>query len=201
MKKKHIVAHMLLGIIILLVSYTGHQLIYLPLVEDYDFETVTKVTNDEYHNPFYLKFHWITDDELQVGNEIDLSLIVTGLPYTPDNSTKNISLEFNEKYLNFWDEYSEKPLPHNILTLKLNWEKNYFYSEPIKIRFIVPTNVPAMFCDDNIPTCFEIENIIHPAPHDLEVQIQTNRIGVGISLMLVILSAVIIWSRITFESK
>jgi len=200
MKTKHIPAHIILGIIIVAVSWTGYNLIYLPFVEYYDFNTITKVSNDKYPDPIYLKFNWVTIDELQVGNDVDISLIVTGLPYS-SNNTKNISLEFNEKYLNFWDKYSDKPLPHNKLILKQNLEENYFYSEPIKIRFIVPTDVPATFCDDNIQTCFEIENIIHPAPHDLEVQIQTNRIALGVSFMLVILSSVIVWYKFTLASK
>jgi len=200
MKKIHIIPHVILGLVIAVVLYTGYNLIYLPFVDDYNFETITKVSKEIYPEPIYLKFNWTTIDELQVGNDVDISLIVTGLPHSY-NDTKNISLEFNEKYLNFWDEFSDKPLPYNMLILKPNEEKNYFYSEPIKIRFIVPTDVPATFCDENIPTCFEIENIIHPAPHDLEVQIETNRIALGVSLMLVILSSVIVWYKFTLGTK
>jgi len=148
MKKKHIIVHFFFVVMIVAVFYAGYDWIYLPFVDDYNFETITKVSNDIYPNPIYLNFNWTTIDELQVGNDIDISLIVTGLPYSYNN-TKNISLEFNEKYLNFWDKYSDKPLPHNKLILKPHGEEKYFYSELIKIRFIIPVDVPATFCDDN----------------------------------------------------
>lgn len=201
MKKSHIIAHTILVIIIIIVIYVGYDRIYKPFTEDYDFFTIIKVSN-QYTNPIYLKFYYVTDDELQVGNEIDINVIITGLPYNQENSTsKEISLEFDEKYLNFWDENSNDPLHYNKLILKPNLEDNYFYSDPIKIRFIVPVDIPATFCDNNIPKCFEIENIIHPAPHDLAVQIETNKISLGVSLMLVILSSTIVWFRFTLDNK
>jgi len=184
-----------------IVAYLGYEWIYVPFTTDYSFETITKVSN-EYANPIHITFHWVTEDELQVGKDIDIDITVKGLPYTQENEPlEKITLEFDEIYLNFWDEYSDQPLPSNLLVLQSNWENNSFVSDPIKIRFIVPTDVPVEFCDYNIPKCFEIPNIIHPAPHDLAVQLQTNRVGLGLSLMLALLSSVIIWSRIKFDSK
>ena len=201
MKSSHIIVHVILGIVIIGVIVVGHDLIYKPLTEDYDFFTTTRVSN-QYSEPIYLEFYWNTEDELQVGNDVDISVIVTGLPYASDNlPPKEISLEFDEKFLNFWDEYSKNPLSQNKLILQYNLERNYFYSDHIKLRFIVPTDISATFCDGNVPKCFEIKNIIHPAPHDLEIQIQTNKIGLGVSLLLVVLSTAIIWSRITLNNQ
>ena len=69
----------------------------------------------------------------------------------------------------------------------------------IKIRFIIPENIHLNFCDSNLGKCMQVDKIIHPAPHDLAVQIDTNRIGIGISLLVAIFSCIIIWSKIRPE--
>lgn len=200
LNKKHI-ADIILIIVILSVGYLLYDWIYTPFSTDYSFETITKVTT-EYPNPIYITFHWVTEDELQVGKDIDIDVSIKGLPYSQTNKTlEKITIEFDEIYLNFWDKYSDEPLSSNLLSLGPNWDENTFTSEPIKIRFIIPTDITIEFCDYNIPKCFEIPNIIHPAPHDLAVQILNSRIALGLSLMLVILSSVIIWSRIKYDSK
>lgn len=57
-----------------------------------------------------------------------------------------------------------------------------------------------MFCDYNLEnSCTNLENVIRPAPHDLAVQIDTNRIGLAVSLLVLILSIVIVWS--TFRNR
>jgi len=201
MNKKHLASDLVLIAIIAIVTYLGYEWIYVPFVTTYNFETITKVSS-EYSNPIYITFHWVTEDELQVGKDIDVDATVKGLPYLSTNKTlEKITIEFDEIYLNFWDADSNEPLSSNLLLLEPNWNENSFNSKPIKIRFIIPTDIPAEFCDYNIPKCFEIPNIIHPAPHDLAVQLQTNRIGLGISFMLAVLSSVIVWSRIRFDSK
>jgi len=201
MKKKSISAHIGLLIVILVIGILAYDWIYEPMTNDYSFTTIAKVSN-EYENPLYFTFNWITKDELQVGKEILLEVQITGLPYSKNNtSTKPISLEIDEKHLNFWDEFSTEPLPTNVMFFKYDLEEDHFYSEPINLRFIIPTNINMMFCDENIPKCIDILNVIHPAPHDLAVQLETNRVGLGISLMLVLLSSAIIWSRIAFDTN
>ena len=201
MKKRTIVAHVGLTMIVIVIGSLAYAWLYVPMANDYSFTTITKVSN-EYEKPIYFTFDWTTEDELQVGKEIQLEAKITGLPYSKNNtSIKPISLEINEKFLNFWDEFSTKPLSTNVMIFKYDSESNYFYSEPITVRFIIPTDISMLFCDENIPKCVKILNVIHPAPHDLAVQLETNRIGLGISLMLALLSSVIVWSKIAFDTN
>lgn len=199
MRKRTIGAHIGLSIIVIAVIISVFNWIYVPMNTNYSFTTITKVSNG-YEDPLYFTYFWTTEDELQVGKEIQLEVQITGLPYSENNtSIKQISLEIDEKLLNFWNEFSTEPLPTNVMIFKHDLESNYFYSESMNIRFIIPTTINMTFCDENIPKCIDIPNVIHPAPHDLAVQLETNRVGLGISLMLVILSSVIVWSRIVFN--
>jgi len=200
-RNKTIGAHFVLALVIVVVSALAYDWIYDPITNDYSFTTITKVSN-EYEVPLYFTFFWTTEDELQVGKEIQLEVQITGLPYSENNTaTKQISLEIAEKFLNFWDEFSIEPLSTNVMIFKYDLESDYFYSESLNLRFIVPTAINMTFCDKNIPKCINIPNVIHPAPHNLAVQLETNRVGLGISLVLIILSSVIVWSRIAFDSS
>ncbi len=198
MRKRTIGAHVGLAVVVFVIGILAFDWIYVPMNTDYPFTTITKVSNG-YEDPLYFTYFWTTKDELQVGTEIQLKVQIIGLPYSENNtSIKRISLEIDEKFLNFWDEFSTEPLSTNVMIFKHDLESDYFYSEPITLRFIIPTVVNMTFCDENISQCIDIPNVIHPAPHNLAAQLETNRVGLGISLMLVILSSVIIWSRIAF---
>jgi len=197
MKKKTGKRLFIAGIITL--GIIGAILIGSPYFLPNPFNTFYKIS-DIYEEPIYLKFHWITDNELQVGKTIKLSAEIRGLPYT--NQSKpipTIKIRFNERELNYLhvdeDRLGERTYEKDYLTFVPNWEKNIFESaEDIGIRFIVPTDISVLYCDDTLEQiCKKIEKIIHPAPHDLAVQIRNNQIGIAVSLVIAGFSCVIIW--------
>ena len=66
-----------------------------------DVKTVTKVS-ELYEEPIFLTFHWLTADEIQVGNLITLDIEIRNLPYNSNMMLENISIRFYEEQLNFW---------------------------------------------------------------------------------------------------
>lgn len=197
---KHAVSDVTLGIVIVIVLFYVNELVYEPLTEPYKFKTVTKVS-EQYDQPIYFTFEWETADELQVGNLVKFSSEIRGLPYSEsDEPLKDIILKFDERQLNYWS-YENDKVNHGILQkdsiiFQPIWKENVFRSDEVDIRFIIPTDIALEFCDMNVQRCMLIENVIHPAPHDLEVQIETNRIGLGLTLALAAFSCTIVWSRL-----
>ena len=182
------------------ISFLFLLFIIVPLLTPYDFVTVAKVS-DEYPEPIYFTFHWVTEDELQVGKLITFDAKLRGLPYTQTNfPSQDIKLTFDERQLNYWsnktDTQNNEILQYDSLIFRPNWENEFFETGEIVIRFIVPTYIQLELCDKNIPKCFFIENVIYPAPFDLYVQIETKRIAIGITLAIAVFSCFIIWSRI-----
>ena len=99
MKKKNGNTLLIAGISILVAL--GIYWIVVPYAQPNPFNTFYKVS-DIYDDPIYMKFHWITDNELQVGKPIKLSVEIRELPYT--NQSKpipNIEIRFNENELNY----------------------------------------------------------------------------------------------------
>lgn len=186
-------------VIIIIVNYT-FDLVYKPWVEDYEFKTVYKLS-DEYEQPIYFTFNWKTEDELQVGKPVTFWSELRGLPYTnTTESLKEITLNFDERQLNYWsyegDKINNEILDKDSIIFQPYWEENVFISDKVVVRFILPTNISLKFCDRNQGECIILEDIIHPAPHDLAVQIDTNRIGLGLTLVLAGFSCTIIWARL-----
>ena len=174
--------------------------IIVPFLTTYDFVTVAKVS-EEYQEPIYFTFHWVTEDELQVGKLITFDAKLRGLPYTKANlPLQDIELKFDERQLNYWsnktDSQNNEILQYDSLIFRPDWENGFFETSEIDIRFIVPTYIQLEICDKNIPKCFFIENVIYPAPFDLYVQIETKRIAIGITFAIAIFSCLIIWMRI-----
>lgn len=195
-----ILADILLIISILIIGILFYIWIYEPLSKDYNFVTITKIPN-KYNKPVFLIFHWSTEDELQVGKRIKVHADIQGLPYSSENkSLQKIEVKFDQSTLNYNDESNNSftsILQADSLLFEPNWKKNQFYSNEINIRFITPTDVSIEFCDYNIqPACTNVKKIIHPAPHDLYVQIQNNRINLGVSLVVILLSAITVWATL-----
>lgn len=183
-----------------IISFLFLFFIIVPFITPYDFVTITKVS-EQYPEPIYFTFHWVTEDELQVGKLITFDAKLRGLPYTPaDLPLQDIELKFDERQLNYWsnkrDTQNNEILQYDFLIFRPNWENEFFETGEIDIRFIVPTDIRLEFCDQNIPNCFFIENVIHPAPYDLYVQIETKRVAIGITFAIAIFSCLIIWTRI-----
>lgn len=189
---------LILGLSIIFVI--GFFLIIYPLYTPLDVETIRKVS-EIYPEPIHLIFHWITDDEIQVGKLITLDVKVKGLQYFQNSTLKKVEIVFNERQINYWydkdDPRQNKFEQADQITLKPNWNYNVFESNKINLRFIVPENISIQFCDYNIePSCHTIENIIQPAPYDLASQIDSNRIIITLSLIIASLSFIVVWSRI-----
>ena len=210
MNHRKLVADISLIVVIIIIGGLLTFWIFNPMSTDYEFQTITKVS-EPYENPIYLIFHWKTEDELQVGNLITLWIEIKGLPYLPEDDLDKIKVNFLEKDLNYFNSETDLILPSDSFEFNPDWDNKVFRSNESDLRFIVPNNISIQYCDYNqINSCMIIENIIHPAPHDLAVQINTNKIGLAISLILLLLSAVIVWrtlrstyveNRVIFESE
>lgn len=181
-----------LGIFLIL----GIIWIAIPYNENYQFVTVVK-NSDIYDEPIFLILHWETEDELQVGKPIKLFAEIEGLPYSLNETSKNIEIVFNEEEMNFFKIEEDDSIYYfkDRLTFKPD-SNGKFISDAMNFRFIVPKDISIDYCDYNLPNCVEMKNIIHPAPHDLAVQLDTNRIGIGVSLVVASFSSIVVWSRL-----
>ena len=164
-----------------------------------DVKTVAKISNI-YNKPIYLTFHWITHDQIQVGNLITLDVQARDLPYNKNMTMPNIEIHFNESQLNYWtnsiDTQNHEISTKDYLILKPDWENGVFKSDEMNLRFIIPSDISVDFCDSNLkPSCKEVPTIMHPAAYDLENRIDTNRIQIALSLVTVSLSGIVVWSR------
>ncbi len=195
---KKIVGNFLLIEAISIIVALGISWILIPYVEPNPFNTFYKVS-DIYDEPIFIKFHWFQDNELQVGKPIKLMAEIRDLPYTNQSQPiPNIEIRFNENELNYLhadeNRLGNRTYEKDFLSFVPDWENKVFTSDEIGIRFIVPTDISVDFCDNKLePECKEIKNIIHPAPHDLAIQIVNNQTGIALSLVVAGFSCVIIW--------
>ena len=210
MNFRQIIADASLIFVICAIFYFFMVWIYQPMNDDYEFQTITKIS-DVYADPIYLIFNWKTGDELQVGKLVTVWVEIRDLPYTDKDNLHDIEILFFEHDLNYFNSQSDLILPSSNLVFIPNWQQNIFISTPIDIRFISPSDITIQFCDYNLSdSCFPVHNIIRPAPHALAIQVDTNRIGLGISLIIPLLSSIIVWAtlrnrfienKIIFESE
>ena len=175
--------------------------ILVPYFLPYPFSTFAKVSGI-YDEPIIIMINWESENELQVGKPVKLSMELRDLPYSNSSiPLEDIIIRFDERDLNYLDPNEDRTgdITYNkdFLTFTPDWESGIFKSDEIRIRFIVPTDIAVEFCDPNLTSeCTKIEKIIHPAPHDLAIQIQNNQIGIGVSLVIASFSIVIIWNRL-----
>jgi len=184
-----------------IILFFGILLILIPIITPYPFTTFTKVSGI-YDETITIKINWEPEDELQVGKPTKVSMELRDLPYR--NFTlplEDITIHFDERDLNYL--HPDEPRTGDItydkdfLTFTLDGNSNYVESDYIWIRFIVPTDIAVKFCDPNLKSeCETIEKIIHPAPHDLAIQIRNNQIGIAVSLIIASFSLVIIWNNL-----
>jgi len=182
-------------------------LVVEPSINDTKFKTVTKVS-EIYDEPIFFTFNWITNDELQVGKLVTLSIDVQGLPHN-ENATKNIEIKFDEKQINYWEDEGswnsfnfkelqrQKEFPEkDLVQLEPNSDYSVFSSEIFNLRFISPQDISIQYCDYNLESsCHQIENIIHPAPYDIDSQIQSNRIVITMAIITASFSLIVVWLR------
>ena len=197
MKKKNVADSLLITAIVIF-FFLGLWWIVYPTYTPYEAETVTKDSR-LYNEPIYLTLHWKTDDEIQVGKMITLWVEIRGLPY--NETSKDIEMQFNEKQLNYFssddDVQNNKISQTDRIKFTYNSDQKTFQSELINLRFIIPTDISVELCDYNLQNpCNTIEDIIHPAPYDLASRIETNRISIGVSLVVAAFSSLVVWSRL-----
>ncbi|MCH7647097.1 MAG: hypothetical protein IIA83_00610 [Thaumarchaeota archaeon] len=178
----------------------GLFLVLIPIITLLDVETVSKVSGI-YDEPIFLTFHWITDDEIQVGKLITFDVQVHNLPYTKNMTLNSIEISFIENQINYWydqeDSRQNKYPQSDIVTLYPDWKNKIFKSDKINFRFIIPEDISIQYCDYNLETpCSDILKIIHPAPYDLANRIDSNRIVITLSLIIASLSTIVVWSRL-----
>jgi len=189
---------LLVGLFLILII--GVILILIPIIDSLNVETVSKISGI-YEEPLFLTFHWITDDEIQVGKLITLDIQAHNLPYTKNMTSNNIEINFIENQINYWydqqDFRQNKYSQSDTVMLHPDWEKNVFKSDKINLRFISPENISIQYCDYNLKIqCHDVPNIIHPAPYDLANRIDSNRIVMMLTLITASLSTIIVWSRL-----
>ncbi len=178
-------------------------LIIAPVTIPYSFQTVTKVSG--YDEPIYLTFHWQTEDELMVGKLIKVWVEARGLPYeVRDNMQTNMTIQFNQLnyFSNVYDVEHNKISEVDTVLFEADAANNVLKTSPIFIRYIVPVDVSVTLCDRNQQKgCAEISQIIHPAPHDTFVQIDTTRTNAGVSIIVAIFTVVTIWFNTRNRNK
>ncbi len=185
-----------LGIIFLV----GVFLVLIPIITLLDVQTVSKISGI-YEEPLFLTFHWITDDEIQVGKLVTFDVQAHNLPYMKNMTLNDVKIRFFENQINYWynqDDSRQNKYPQSdIVTLYPDWDNNVFKSDKINFRFIIPEDISIQYCDYNLETsCHNIQKIIHPAPYDLANRIDSNRIVITLSLIITSLSAIVVWSRL-----
>jgi hypothetical protein len=194
---------LVIGLVIIFI--VGVFLVLIPIITLLDVETVSKVSGI-YLEPIFLTFHWITDDEIQVGKLITFDVQAHNLPYSKNMTLNNIEISFIENQINYWynheDSRQNKYPQSDIVTLYPDWENNVFKSDKINFRFTIPEDISIQYCDYNLEiSCFDLPKIIHPAPYDLANRIDSNRIVITLSLITASLSAIVVWSRLSDTLK
>lgn len=183
---------------LIFLTFLFFHAVIVPLTTDYPFQTVTKFQG-KYHNPIFLTFNWISHDELMVGKKILVSVEIRGLPYMSNQTLKDIQLKFNG--LNYWTnlnyDQSNRISKTDTISFIPDWNNHVFRSNQIQIRYILPEDESAQLLDYNLPEPnMTINGIIHPAPHDTYVQIDTARTNAGVSLAVAVATLVIVWNSL-----
>jgi len=114
-------------------------------------------------------------------------------------SSQEIKMKFNG--LNYFSDPTDvadnKISKVDTIIFKPYLNGNEFVSNKINIRYILPEDESVELYDYNIsPNNMTIRGIIHPAPHDTFVQIDTARTNAGVSLAVLVATVVIVWSAL-----
>lgn len=187
-----------IGTLVVLTFLFAHAVI-IPQTTHYLFQTVTKFQGI-YPNPIYITFHWDSQDELMVGKKILVSAEIRDLPYTSNQTLSEIKMKFNGlNYFSNPDDLTNNRISKvDTITFKPYWDEHVFRSNQIQIRYILPEDESVELYDYNIsPSNMTINGIIHPAPHDTFVQIDTARANAGVSIAVLVATVVIVWSALT----
>ena len=145
------------------------------------FELVSKAIHPNSSEIIEITTCWMTNTPiLQVGKLITFNASVSSLRYVENvTNYEKIVIEFPQDYMNYW--YDDKDIMQNNfpqsnhLVLYSDDSKIFRSENPINIRFSVPENIFFKYCEHTTSAnCFEIQNIIQPAPYDMALQIEAD---------------------------
>lgn len=202
---------LIIGLVVIL--FVGIYFILIPVIYDLDVKTVTKVS-DIYDEPITMTIRWITSDEIQVGKLTTIQFKIEDLPYHEKMELNDIVINFESSQLNYWvDDWAElkslidyEAKRQVVFEMKdsvrlVQTQNSTFTSEFFNVRFVIPENVSIEYCDYNLDEpCHPIENIIHPAPYDIDSRIQGIRTVIAMSLVTAGLSSIVVWNTFRKES-
>ncbi len=197
--KQQKIADIILAIVIITVLTSSSFVNLIPRTTPLEITTVTKFS-DLYDKPIFLKFNWISDEQVIVGNPVLFRAELVGLPYsTSDESLEPITLQFIERQIDYFgsegETIEEEISKRDRVRFSPDLEEDIFKSNQITVRFIVAEPVDIELCDQNISKCKIIEDIIVVEPRSLKLQIDQNRISLTIAFGAILLSSILVWRR------
>ena len=140
-----------------------------------NFELVNKAIHPNSSEIIEITTCWMIDTQiLQTGKLVTIDASVNSSRYVEIiTNYEKIMIEFPHDLIDYWydidDERQINFSQLNYLTLYQDDSKIFRSENPINIRFSVPENIFFKYCEytTNI-NCFEINNIVQPAPHYIE---------------------------------
>lgn len=194
-KKAQLGQYLIVGFIVSFMVYSFIFLIFPNVDNNYEFETITKVS-DKYTEPIYLSFHWkVEAEELMTGQKTYVWIEAQGLPYSYSDTLKKIQIKFEG--IGHWKGKTGPNLIDRISKLEnvtlqpKSGEKNIFKSDTIPIRYAVDGYKSVLLCDYNTdPVCTRISDVIEVAPHAKTFDITMTTISVIAGTVVVVLVAI-----------
>ena len=139
------------------------------------FELVNKAIHPNSSEIIEITTCWMIDTPiLQVGKLVTIDASVNSLRYVENvTNYEKIVIEFPHDLTNYWYDVDDARQINfsqsNYLVLYQDDSKIFRSENPINIRFSVSENIFFKYCEHaNNINCFEVNNIIQPAPHYVE---------------------------------
>ena len=139
------------------------------------FELVNKAIHPNSSEIIEITTCWMIDTQiLQTGKLVTIDASVNSSRYVENiTNYEKIMIEFPHDLIDYWydvdDERQINFSQLNYLTLYQDDSKIFRSENPINIRFSVPETIFFKYCEHTTSiNCFEVNNIIQPAPHYTE---------------------------------
>ncbi len=150
---------------------------------------------------------WMIDTPvLQVDTSVIINASVNSTRYVENvTNYEKIIIEFPHDLINYWQDIDGAQQINfsqpNYLVLYQDDSKIFRSENPINIQFSVPENVFFKYCEHTTSiNCFEVNNIIQPAPHYVEsnyiLMDLTRSLLVGTVIIIVITALIPLITRI-----
>ena len=168
------------------------------------FQTIRKFMHPESSEEVTIEFCWIvTQDVLQVGPLVTLDAKVQGAHYDKSSTDyEKITITIPDKLLNYRfdsnDARSSEYAQSGELVLHPSSSDTFTSNGmPINIRLIVPDTIYVDYCEYTLDeNCFQIDNIIQPAPYfyvgQLEIYDQMSTLNESLELLIILVIILII---------